>query len=355
MADTYSDYLEALRVGLKSGCGGAKTEQILAEAKAHLEEGIEELIERGLTRQAAEQTVMARFGDANAVCRWYAEQHRRPSVWRASRLPLLAIGVSVLFWNFQNEILPFHFLAHFGSLICLNSLLAITIVLCFRSKRFTSGVICLAAAGFFAVLIACFSLLSVPLIGEHGTGVIARSSVESTVERAKKELARNEENLATFTDGKRAFTSSTEPAGGVGRFHDSRGYLSPIYFQSLDPRFHAYLGEDETNGIFHTYREARNFWISQPSRMSIATGKREIYYIADAADGVAQCRKTIQTLPTAFSLPLRDKMPAFVENAKFQAIFLLGFGLIADLSGGMLRMLAEFIQKRRRSRGPLTS
>ncbi|HWA82786.1 MAG TPA: hypothetical protein VG820_05105 [Fimbriimonadaceae bacterium] len=354
MAEEYATYLERIQAGLRVGCGGAKTPLIFAEAQAHLEEGIEELVARGMTRPAAEETMMARFGDADSVCRWYAEQHRRPSVWRASRWPLVAIGVSLLFWRYQNEILPFHFLAHFGSLIVMNSLLAVTIVLCFRCKRFVSGVVVLFAIALFVLQATYNTLFSVPVHWEHGDGVIPRREIASTVRDAERRIAFNQQLLATYEEGQKAFQSKKEPAGGVGRFHDGRGYLSPIYFQTQDPRVHVYFGDTEVNGIFGTYAEARNIWMDQPTQVSETTGKREIYYVTNAADELARDRRLVRELPSADSLPFSEKFPIFIGSAKWPAYFSLGFGLIADISGGILRLLAEWV-RRRRSRGPLLS
>jgi len=348
------DYLQKLSETLTAQCGKEKSKTILAEVRDHLDQAIEELVGRGLSRQEAEKTAVSRFGDAAAVCRWYADQHRRPSVWRASRWPLVASAATTVLWHFQNDIFPSYFLAKFGALIVINTMLALTAVLCYRSKRFTAGPITLSALGLFLLLVGSFCLFSVPIFGEYGYGVIARSSVDSEIERARQMLARSERNLQTFGQGQKVFASKTEPKEGVGQFHDSRGYLTPIYFQTLDPRVHVYIDNKEVNGIVPTYKDARDFWIDQPSRVSTATGKSEIFYIAEATDEAADSRRLIRELPNAASLPLATKLPAFAGTAKWEAIFLLGFGLIADVTGGILRMLVETVQ-RRRNRGPLTS
>ncbi|HVT12893.1 MAG TPA: permease prefix domain 1-containing protein [Fimbriimonadaceae bacterium] len=353
MAEDYPAYLERIQAGLRSVCGQAKTPAIFAEARAHLEEGIEELVARGMTRPAAEETIMARFGDADSVCRWYAEQHRRPSVWRASRWPMAAIGVSVLFWVYQNDILPLRFLAHFGSLIVMNTLLAVTIVLCFRCKRWISGVVVLASAAVYVVNVVWGCLSAVPVHWEHGDGLIARREIEPTMQNARKGIERNEFLKATFLEGYHAFQPEREPADGVGKFHTERGYLSPIYYQIQDPRVHVYFGDEESNGICVSYEEARNFWILQPSMYSKADGKSEPYYLAEAADELAQDRLLLRTLPVADQIPFREKFPVVLSSMRYMSFFLLGFGLIADVSGGILRTLAELV--RRRSRGPLLS
>lgn len=354
MAENYADYLERLRAGLKSGCGGGRTDLIFAEAKAHLDEGIEELVLTGMSRQAAEEAAVSRFGDADSVCKWYAEQHRRPSVWRASRWPLAGAFLGLFLWMFQGLILPVQLEIHFGSLILLNSALALTIVLCFRCKRFVSGVIALAAGGLYVLMVSGFCLFSVPVRWQHGYGVVARWSADSTVKEARERIALHEQQLATFEDGRKAFTPAFEPPEGVGRFRDSRGYLTPIYYQTQDPRVHVYFGDQEVNGIFQTYKEARDMWIRQPDMFSTALGKSDIYYISETADELAQDRDIVRWMPTALTLPLSAKLPVFLQCATYAAYFLLGFGVIADLAGGMLRMVAQWVRQRRRP-GPLTS
>lgn len=76
--------------------------------------------------------------------------------------------------------------------------------------------------------------------------------------------------------------------------------------------------------------------------------------MAPVQNALAQDRRIIASLPAAESMPLVEKLPIFVENAKFPAMFLFGFGIIADITGGILRILAELIKKRR-IRGPITS
>lgn len=354
MADNYTDYLERLRAGLKSGCGGSKTDLIFAEAKAHLDEGIEELVLTGMSRQAAEEAAVSRFGDADSVCKWYAEQHRRPSVWRASRWPLVGTFLGLFLWMFQGLILPVQFLGNFGSLIMLNSALALTIVLCFRCKRFVSGVIALAAGGLYVLLVGFFCLFYVPVHWQHGYGVVARWSADSTVKEARERIALNEQQLATYEDGKKVFAPAVEPPAGVGKFHDRRGYLTPIYYQTQDPRVHVYFGDQEVNGIFSTYKEARDIWIRQPNMFSTALGRNDIYYISETADELAQDRDIVRLMPTALTLPLSAKLPVFLQSGIYPAYFLLGFGVLADLAGGILRLLAEWVRQRRRP-GALTS
>ncbi len=331
-----------------------ETDEILAEAKAHLEEGIEELVGRGMTRQAAEETIMARFGAADAVCKWYAELHRRPSVWRASRWPLVALALLFLLMNLQAFVFHFDFLLGGGQLVLYNGMLAVTIVLCYRSKRFTSGVVALATGTLFLVTLTAFCFFSVPIKWEHGSSAVARWSVPSLINDAQARMVMNERQLADLESGRETFTPEHEPAEGVGMFHDSRGYWSSIFIEGRDARVRTFFGNREVNGIFPTYEEARHFWMSEPSRYSEATGNEEPAYLAGVKEELAQDRNIVLTAANAESLPFGVKLPVFVMTAWYPSIFLLGLGVIADISGGLLRMLVQLIRKlRRRSPGEI--
>jgi hypothetical protein len=361
MAEAYAKYMAKLQSQLESKCGKVKTKQILAEARAHMDEGIEEMMGRGMSRPAAEEAAIARFGDTDSVCKWYAEQHQRPTVWRASRLPLVVIGASVIFWLFQDQIMPDEFLMRFGSLyeflirfrslIVMSSLLALSILLCFRAKRFVSGVIAVSAAGLYGALILGYCLCSVPVKYDRAYGVIAKWGIADELKRVRTQAELDTRQLAVYREGQQVFAPKHEPPGGVGKFRDSRGYLSQIYFGQQDPRMHYILDGRPMSGIYSTYEEARNDWIDQPKRYCAATGRQEIFFVANLLDELAQFRRIEADLPVADSLSIREKLPAFEDDARFPALFFLGFGLIADIGGGVLRTLFEFI-KRRRSPGP---
>jgi hypothetical protein len=105
------------------------------------------------------------------------------------------------------------------------------------------------------------------------------------------------------------------------------------------------------SGIYSTYEEARNDWIDQRKSYCAATGRQEVFFMANLLDELAQFRRIEADLPVADSLSIREKLPAFEDDARFPTLFFLGFGLTADIGGGVLRTLFEFI-KRRRFPGP---
>ncbi|MFI5387902.1 MAG: permease prefix domain 1-containing protein [Fimbriimonadales bacterium] len=351
MAETYSDYLDRIRKGLSTGCGGANAGVIFAEARAHLAESIDELVARGMTRDAAEGTAMERFGDADAICAWYASVHRLPSVWRASRWPLLILAVFVLVRHYRLDVFHTHWGA-FDSLslspvITLNVLLLLLAVACYRSKRFTSGVMLAALMAVSLIQIASLSAFAVREPGDRGYTYVSRASVKGELVNAGIRLPEAKRMVQIMLDGENVFASKT-PSEGAESLHVAEGYLTPIYFEQLNPRTRAYINGRETTGIFPRYELARQFWVGQPSN----PGETEPFYVTEARNQVAREERILTELPGLAAQPWTTNFRFFAANAAWEVTFFIGFALLADLLGGGLRLA---VQRLKRPRGPLTA
>ena len=65
-------------------------------------------------------------------------------------------------------------------------------------------------------------------------------------------------------------------------------------------------------------------------------------------------KKTIDELPAAANLPFTARLVEFWRPAMGLPVLMLKFGIIADLLGGLLRLIIDAL-RRRSVRGPLTS
>ncbi len=359
MDDRFSLYLSELRRALTAECGSVKSEDLLKEAESHLSETVEELIAQGMSRTEARETAAAHFGEVRKVAAWYAAEHGKPSIWRACRWPLAMTILTVTWWNVQNEVIPYDFFYHIGHTLIIDALIIATGYACFRSRRITLGVTALACVGLYALIFtnACLNWVpvKVPLRGEWVEYGIPKHEIQSTMQRSREIIARDESARKVLEAGQRAFASKEEPAGGVGQFHDSRGYLSQLYFEMQDPRVHEeFEGGFETNGIFASYGEARNFWVSQPSQYCYATRNSEIYYLASKYDEIYQQKALLAQLPTADRASLRKKMAVFSSESAFEPTFMFCIAAIADLSGAFVRLIIGLVRRRRRN-GPIVA
>ncbi|MDR3688968.1 MAG: permease prefix domain 1-containing protein [Fimbriimonas sp.] len=341
-------YLDELRSGLERDCGKRAARPILVEVRSHLSDGVEELLSQGLSREDAEERALTRFGHVDAVRKWYAEQHGRPSIWRASLWPLTTLAAILLLELFRTPIVLRTFLIPHSIFVLAGIVIAVPTIACYCSRRFTSGVILLASGALFTLLLGSFCLFSIPISEEVDGGLIARWSIRDHIQDAKKDIAYQKWELARLDEGRRLFANPREPKGGLGTFKDSRGYVTWIYLQTQDPRFRETESVLGTRGIFATYQEARSVWLSESLVTDRVTGAREPFYVWDVREPIYREQRFLRDVGLAAALPLGAKIRYFAVDAQYLPTFVAQLGVTADLFGGLIRIVVLAWRRRRR-------
>ena len=352
-------YLDSIEVALVKKCGRMKADDLMSEIRQHLEQTVTELINQGLTQEVAAEQATATFGDVDCVVRWYGRQHQRPSVWRASLWPIAALALVYVLRVWGYDYLSFSFKSGFGLLGIAYLTLFLVAYACYRSRRFVSGVIVLANSLLYFACAGYIATQCVPLQWKFldRTEIITypRASIPTEIQKAKQRLQFDEAQLATYQRGMKAFAASVEPASGVGEFHDSKGYLSQIVIEKRKHNVVELENGIEVDGYCQTYKDARNYWINQPGIFCATTGKKEIFYLAETLDEISQDRYLIANLPLACWKSFQQRLNASLDNAKFEAVYLLIVGLVADGLGGSVRIGIAWFRRRRRTNDPLIS
>lgn len=353
MAEALDGYLQRIEAGLKSGNCRREVDQVLAEARTHLEECVDELVARGLSRPAAEETAIARFGDAEAVCRWYAEVHRRPTMLRAALVPFGVLGLFLI-----TE--PIVFSISVPAIVALrlgfiNFFLIAMIVVCYRSGRFTLPVL----AGGLGLCSLCFwigfLIFSVPAPGDYGGFYpVSRSSVQSRIREAQAEVFKLDRELAVLEEGSRVFASPTPPAD-AGIFQDSNGsYRTPIYFElSNNPKLTVYVHGQRSDGVVREWRLARQYWGKQkasPWEVAEHLDVSPYVYVRGVIRDRRVQQKLVDDLPALAHQPWTQNVRPFALSALFMMYTPAFLAILGDTIGGCLRMLAQLL-RRRRQRG----
>jgi hypothetical protein len=352
--NAYESYLESLRAGLARSACRSQAEAVFAEAKQHLDEGIEELVRRGMSQEAAERAAIDRFGEADAVCNWYAEVHQPTKLWHAARPSLTVLALLFLFAVALPKLGLQFGVVGFGNLILLNCFFVAMAVAAFRAKRWVIAPVIVGAAAscllMFIVEMACF----VPLPGRDNIyGAIPRWAVAKHLRFAQEEVRKSERLLAIFAEGQKMFARDAPPPGGAGIFQDpSGGYRAPFYFEmQSSPVLTVYLGSEKSDGVFKTWKEAAHFWRPQaPSKFATTARQRDPYpYSVSLRSDHDLYIRTVTELPRLAARPNLQQAGLFLTNLKYTAILLLVFAILPSAVGGVLRFLRPSF---RRGSGP---
>ena len=341
MAETLESYLARLCADLETTCGKRQAGVILAEAEAHLKESIEDLARRGMTVEAAEAAAMARFGDAASVCTWFAEVHRRPSVWRASRWPIAALALYYAQWHFGYLVAPIYMVTVSWAFGVVHwSAFALLVYVCYRSKRFTFGVQALAIALFFIGQFVVFARLYVTIPADRGYALVTRADARREIAQAPAKRAEAEGRIALMEEGQRWFSSKSAPMDLPAVYRDSRGFRTPNYFEGLSGRSFTYVDGKLVDGVFEDYALARQFWGGLPESAILPSpkhGPREPFYIGKLRDDIEKENRISSKGPALIAQPWTKNSSQYLLPMRYQLPYVLIVALFADSAAALLR------------------
>lgn len=340
-------YLEDLRFRMRGKVKRSKQNEILSEARTHLEDETVELIAQGMPREVAEDAAIKRFGDAEQVKEWYLAAHQLPSIWRAAAWPL---AILVAYMGFSRY-LPFFILP--GSLSSMVLYINLTLVLmiwaCFKAKRSTLSLTVPAIAIYSVGLFVYFSAFCVPRPGEHGEWIINRATADKHISQAKTDIRKSEAIVTLLQKGHEVFRTAYEPVRVPSEFKTPDGYATPMFFQMRAyPILNVYLNGQRTNGLMTSYSEARQFWVGQPTSFDPITKQQEPHDIAQTRRDIYTNQRVISELPGLLRTTWKDHATLYAGRAAMNAFLPLYFAIAGDLGGSFLRWVRRTWRKRTR-------